>query len=97
MNLQITDNENNIAQLEVLKSIPEELVWINNFNSECSIQTYKLATQQFIQFFGIQTPDQLREITHAHIIGFRNHLKKAEKSPRTINNRALSNQDNTNV
>jgi len=48
-----------IAQLEVLKSIPEELVWINTFNSECSIQTYKLATQQFIQFFGIQTPDQI--------------------------------------
>lgn len=86
MNLQIS-NQNNLAPLEVLKNIPEELVWINNFNSECSIQTYKLATQQFLQFFDIQTPDQLRSITHAHVIGFRNHLKKTEKSPRTINNR----------
>ena len=73
--------------IKSLQQVPEELLWISNFNSTASIQTYKLATQQFIQFFGIQTQEQLREITHAHIIGFRNHLKESGKSPRTINNR----------
>jgi len=86
MNFEIS-NQAGQNPIEALKSIPEELIWISNFNSQCSVQTYKLATKQFIQFLGIKPPEQLRGITHAHIIGFRNHLQQTEKSPRTINNK----------
>lgn len=85
MDFPIVPKQNN--RIEALKSIPEEVLWISNFNSQASIQTYQLATQQFLKFFDIETPEQLREITHAHIIGFRNFLKESGKSPRTINNR----------
>lgn len=82
-----TSNDKNLPKLETLKEIPEEMLWLANFNSDCSIQTYRLAVRQFMLFFGIETPEQLREISHSHIIAFKRHLQETERSPRTINNR----------
>ena len=80
-----TKNQN--TKLEIINQVPEELLWINNFNSKRSRQTYQIATRQFISFLKIKTPEELRTITHAHIIAFKNHLQENEQNPKTINNR----------
>jgi integrase/recombinase XerD len=80
-----TKNQN--TTLEIINQVPEELLWINNFNSKRSRQTYQIATRQFISFLKIKTPEELRTITHAHIIAFKNHLQENEQSPKTVNNR----------
>jgi integrase/recombinase XerD len=80
-----TKNQN--KKLEIINQVPEELLWINNFNSKRSRQTYQIATKKFIDFFKIKTAEELRTITHAHIIAFKNHLQESEQSPKTINNR----------
>ena len=80
-----TKNQN--TKLEIINQVPEELLWINNFNSKRSRQTYQIATKKFIEFFKIKTPEELRTITHAHIIAFKNHLQESEQSPRSVNNR----------
>ncbi len=73
--------------IKTLKEIPEEILWIANFNSDASIETYQQATADFKQLFGIVGNEQMAEITHAHIIAYRNYLKQSGKSPRTVNTR----------
>ena len=73
--------------MKSLQGVSEETVWIENFSSACSKRTYRIAVEQFAGFFGMETPEQLRSVTGAHVIGFRNHLQEIGKSPRTVNNR----------
>lgn len=75
------------TEFESLKVIPEEVLWISNFTSDDSIETYRQATTQFFELIGIRSPEEIRQVTHAHILHFRKVLQDEGKSPRTINNR----------
>lgn len=81
------EKEKGVSVLEGMKSVPEELLWRANFNSDNSIRTYDKAIQNFLGFLGVTTPEQLREVTHGHVIAFKKHLQEKGHSPRTINNR----------
>jgi site-specific recombinase XerD len=85
----IPNSKNNarITPMTNLVSVPEELLWRANFNSDQSIATYDDAIQQFMQFLQINTPEELRQVTHAHVIAFKQHLQALNKKPSTINNR----------
>jgi len=88
MNQTLTTNpKKEISTLEVLQKTPEELLWRANFNSDNSVETYDRAIRNFLNFLGISSPEELRAITHAHVIAFKNFLKAQGNSPRTINNR----------
>jgi hypothetical protein len=41
-------SKNQNTKLEIIKQIPEELLWINNFNSKRSRQIYQIVTKKFI-------------------------------------------------
>ena len=73
--------------LEILTQIPEELIWRGNFNSKRSVETYDDAIVQFMTFLGIETVDELRAVSHAHVIAFKNQLVQDGKKPSTVNNR----------
>ena len=75
-----TKNQN--TTLEIINQVPEELLWINNFNSKRSRQTYQIATKKFIDFFKIKTAEELRTITHAHIIAFKITYRTTNKAPK---------------
>ena len=70
-----------------LAQIPEESLWLANFNSEPTKKTYKFAVKQFIQHFNITNVHELREVNQAYIIAWRDHLKEQGYSSRSINNR----------
>lgn len=86
----INRSDNTLPMVEKLKEIPEELLWKANFNSMNSIETYSRAIQQFLKFLEISTPQELRSITHAHVIAFKQHLQSEGYSSRTVNNRLSS-------
>ena len=73
--------------MESLRGVPEELLWKANFNSNNSVDTYDKAIKIFLDFLGISSPEELRVITHGHVIAFKKFLQDQGKSARTINNR----------
>lgn len=79
--------EGAVSVLEALQETPEELLWKANFNSNNSVATYDRAIQAFLGFLGISSPEELRTVTHGHVIAFKRFLQEQGHSPRTINNR----------
>lgn len=74
--------------IEAINEIPEELLWVANFNSKKSIETYGFAIRQFMNFLKIDDVNQLRAVGHAHVIAFKKYLiDSLNKKPATVNNR----------
>ena len=86
---QVVTINQNVARsaLATLQETPEELLWRANFNSENSIETYDIAIRTFLEFLGVGSPEELRAVTHAHVIAFKKYLQDSGLAPRTINNR----------
>lgn len=78
-------NPVSLQQFEELKKAQEEVLWRANFNSEQTISTYDIALKQFSKFLGIKSFDELRTITHAHVIAFKNSLIEKKLKPATVN------------
>lgn len=76
-----------VSTLGTLSSIPEESVWLKNFVSPRTRQTYLNAVREFIGFHSITDPEELREIDQAHVIVWRDFLIESGASPKTIHNR----------
>ncbi|HBV21375.1 MAG TPA: integrase [Nitrosomonas sp.] len=79
-----------LAEFQQLSEIPVELEWYANLDNENTKRTYKNALRDFMQFTGICNPEEFRVVTRAHIIAFRNELKKRDLSGSTIRNKLAS-------
>ena len=71
----------------LLESIPEEQVWLTNFTSARTRQTYANAVRELIVFLGVEAPEEFYGLSQAHIIAWREQLTEAGASLRTISNR----------
>lgn len=76
-----------LAEFQQLSEIPVELEWYANLDNDNTRRTYKNALQDFMQFTGIQQPEEFRQVTRAHIIAFRDELKRKELSGSSIRNK----------
>lgn len=85
--IEAVSSEKDLSMVQALHELPEELLWRSNFNSNNSIDTYDHAIRSFLEFLKISSPDELRSLTHAHVIAFKRHLQEKMHSSRTINNR----------
>jgi hypothetical protein len=70
-----------VSVMEALREAPEELLWKANFNSDNSVDTYDRAIRTFLDFLGISSPEELRSITHGHVIAFKNFLQDQGRTP----------------
>ncbi|WP_430229841.1 tyrosine-type recombinase/integrase [Nitrosomonas communis] len=70
-----------------LAEVPPELEWFANLENFCTQRAYKNALHDFMRFTGIVRPEQFRQITRAHLIAFRDELRKRELSGATIRHR----------
>jgi site-specific recombinase XerD len=75
------------ARRDQLATLPEEAVWLANFVSPRTKQTYQAALQSFIAFHGLRSSDELRAVGQSHLIAWREHLIRSGASPRTVQNR----------
>ncbi|MCP4021112.1 MAG: tyrosine-type recombinase/integrase [Desulfobacteraceae bacterium] len=84
-NKPVETSQKSPVVFEKLKEVPQEILWLANFNSENTRVTYEKALMQFMAFLGISTTDQLRQVERSHVIAYKEHLVKQGYKPRTIN------------
>ena len=73
--------------LTAIEEISEEIVWLENFTSKATRETYKATVKKFCTMFEITNIDQLRSVKSMHIIKFRDAMKEAGEKNSSINSR----------
>ena len=82
--------KNNLPALPELSNdlVAHEEVWLANFTSDQTRDTYKIALREFCALGQIQTREQLRDVSPANIITYRDYLlKKKKMAPRSVRGR----------
>lgn len=72
------------AEFQGLSDMPPELEWFANINNEQTRRAYKTDVTEFSSFIGIQSPEELRLVTRAHVIAWREQLDTREMAPSTV-------------
>jgi len=67
-----------------LSEIPTEVEWFTNIQNTRTRKAYEIDTKDFASFLGIEKPEQLREVTRAHVIAWRKSLEERQLSASTI-------------
>lgn len=75
------------SRLEALAAVPESSVWLANFESPRTRKTYFTAISDFVNFTGVASEDDWRDIKPAHAIAWREAIRKSGASDRTIHTR----------
>ena len=73
--------------LHALAQVPPELEWLANLDSPQTRRAYQTAVRDFTTFLGLEQLEDLRHITRAHAILWRDHLKAQGYSSNTIRQR----------
>lgn len=73
--------------LELLAQVPEESLWLANFTSARTRETYQQAIGQFVAFAGLQVRSDLKRVSRAVVIAWRDKLMREGQSRRTVKNR----------
>ena len=75
------------ADFARLAEVPPEIEWFANIDNAQTRRAYKNALRDFMNFTGIQQPEEFREVTRAHIIAWRDELVSRNLSGMTIRHR----------
>ena len=68
--------------------VNHETLWLKNFLSRQTQQTYRAVFREFCQLGQITSPDALRQVTPAEIIAYRDYLIEEKKMrPRSVRSR----------
>ena len=73
--------------LQLLKSIPEEDVWLAGQLSPHTRRAYKADVQHFVRILRIRSAEELRQVGRAAVIHWQNRMKEMGTKPRTIRRR----------
>jgi hypothetical protein len=65
-------------QFEKLSDVPPEIEWLANITNQKTRRAYKIDVSEFSLFTGIQSSQELRTITRAHVIACRKDLEARE-------------------
>jgi len=71
-------------QLQQLTDVPAALVWLGNIENPNTRRAYQGDLEAFVSFCGIEQPDELRQVTRAHVIAWRKQLEAEELAAATI-------------
>ncbi len=72
------------AEFRGLADVPPEIEWYANFTNPRTQSEYREKIKDFVNFVGIERPEEIREVTRAHVIAWRDHLVERELSAATI-------------
>ena len=85
--LQLLNNDHRMLtadQFHQLSDIPPELEWLANIESEKTARAYRRDVSEFMNFVGIQSLNEVRQVTRAHVIAWRDNLKALQKADATV-------------
>jgi integrase family protein with SAM-like domain len=77
------------AEFHRLAEVPPAIEWFGNIRNEKTRRAYKSDVQDFMRFVGIQSPEEFRIVTRAHVIAWRDTLLARKRADASIR-RALS-------
>ena len=72
------------AEFQGLADLPPELEWFANITNEQTRRAYKNDVTEFSGYIGIQSPEEMRLITRAHVIAWREQIETRELAPATV-------------
>src|SRR4051794_23011980 len=64
------------AEFQGLGDMPPELEWFANLDNPRTRRAYRLDVQEFTTFAGVQRPEEMRQVTRAHLIAWRKDLER---------------------
>ncbi len=67
-----------------LAAVPPEIEWFANIENANTRRAYKVDVRGFMEFCGIQRPEEFRLVSRSHIIAWRGKLKDSGSRPTTI-------------
>lgn len=67
-----------------LADVPPELEWFANITNEKTKRAYRHDVREFSTFIGLKAPEEMRLVTRAHVIAWREQLENRELSPSSI-------------
>ena len=71
-------------QFQELADVPAALVWLGNIDNPNTRRAYEGDVEAFIAFCGIERPDELRQVTRAHVIAWRSQIEYEGLAAATI-------------
>jgi site-specific recombinase XerD len=85
--LPVTRNVDSGLSLHLLRSVPEEEVWLAGQLSPHTRRAYKRDVAHFVRTMGIRSAEELRQVNRAAVIAWQNLMKERGTKPRTIRRR----------
>lgn len=73
--------------VELLREVPEEEVWLQGQRSEQTRRAYKTDIRHFIEALGVRSRDELRRVDRAAVIHWQRAMEAEGARPRTIRRR----------
>ncbi len=71
-------------QFQGLATMPPELEWFANIANEKTRRAYRNDIEDFADFIGLDHPEEMRKVTRAHVIAWRDDLKDRTLAKATI-------------
>ncbi|RMV79108.1 Site-specific tyrosine integrase/recombinase [Pseudomonas caricapapayae] len=78
------------VEFQSLAEVPHAGVWFANITNPCTRRAYQADVEDFSSFIGIQRPDELRQVTRAHVLAWRAMLEQRGLSTSTIRRKLSS-------
>lgn len=75
------------AEFHRLADVPPEVEWFANLSNPSTKRVYQNAVRDFMRFAGIVRPEEFRIVTRAHVIAWRDELKRRNLGGATIRHR----------
>ena len=79
--------EDGKPSLGLLAQMPEDSLWLANFTSDKTRETYRQAILQFVKAAGLHNRDDFQHVSRAAVIAWRDQLMREGRSRRTVKNR----------
>src|SRR5271156_4018698 len=78
------------AEFHRLADVPPEVEWFANISNAHTRRAYENAVKDFMRFAGIFRPEEFRTVTRAHLIAWRDELRRRGLGGATIRHRLAS-------
>jgi integrase/recombinase XerD len=88
--IQPADRLLTAAEFQNLADVPPEVEWFANLGNPNTRRAYEAAVKDFMRFAGIRRPEEFRVVTRAHLIAWRDELRRRDLGGATIRHRLAS-------
>ena len=72
----LTERRLSRAEFQGLGEMPPELEWFANLDNPRTRRAYRIDVKEFTAFAGVERPEEMRQVTRAHLIAWRKDLER---------------------